>query len=1426
MADRVPTGIAAIDEAIQGGLPLGGSVVLQGPSGGEKLRLALTFLAQGLKAGSGGLVVVTSQSAERILAELRDLDVDLDRVIAESRLRIIDRFPRSQDTSHGTNGTGSGGRSPIDPTELSVALSHAIATVRGQGPKRAVVEALSYIAGALGPTPTYVFAHTAKSKFDRLRITALFVVETSRHSPGQLATLHESFDGVIDIKHHGEADAVVLQAQVLSMKGGASDPAPRVLEMPQKALPTPGGGPRRGEAARGLRRGKAPCPACEAPHEMTETRCATCGLQFVHRPTIEMEPDARSRPEPPAPVPPTLEDRTVAPSAPPASLRSPRAAEQTKAPARPPQEQGLTNGLVLEKARNRPVGLTNGLGGGRTNGLTNGGGRTNGLTNGIGRTNGLTNGTGRTNGLGAVGSASRTPSFRRRHLSRRATWKLCLAPLAIVVVLLLQLLLVSDPRGPALPIQIDGQFTDWVGVPRLGSPATSSGNANIDIVEVAIADNIEFLSLYIEVRGVALQGDASSGLVTDAFFVFLETDRSASTGYRVHGLGADRLIQIHGWGERVVGAALFEFDANRDPYDWGGWFKSTPAEAAVSGGRIELQVPWDGLVQPKAPVEATVASRGWDGQRDSADLVVTSETPYVVVSQDTRAPPVAIGTQTTIARITFTAVGGDVAIASLNVTLDGTYAPSTVPAVALVDGMGTTLSQGPPVGGKVGFALAPLVIPAATSVTVSVRPIVGVEDGTTVGAFVPRVRDVFALFAGVAFAGTAHSPASRAYVGSIPPPARVDGGFGEWVNTSADPTGDVGPGLADLDISRYAFQGASGGVLFHVQTAGEVLNGTLVPVENPVYTGGVSQPDFDRDGVPDALDRYLTDFNNDGTPDAATNGDYDADGVLDYGYSGGVDLWLNATIPLDFPAPYAGRPVSVFIGPIQRPVARGEDVARFYLDSDGSSLTGYQVGGVGADYLVEVSGKEGAILESSAARFNGTDPGAWSWTSLGPAPSAVDRSRLEASLPGFALGNGSRAFFEIEGWGKVRDGTAPTGPASMPIALATAAGAPPDSFTADPGEVSTSDIAGNQKWFFTDGATTGTGCTTNRAASTTPGAAPTSTTLTIASTSICWFTPTNIPGTFAGPWEVILDIDRLSDGTKVLAPDANGASNAWAVSGCAPPTAWQCVDDSPNDGDTSYIVSTTSGTTDSLFNILDWTSTPAPPSPLSIVNVVVEASCRKTGAPSVDVRILVRSSGTTFADGTAQDCANSATYTTWTETWTTDPLDGLPWTLADINALQVGVRDNDGFARVVRVSHVVATVAWTPVYAVRIDKCLNTACTSFTTLYGPTNGNTYGNDVPFTTPSIPAQTFTGNDRLRFSVTLYVDGASNTGTMRVRYNGPYPGTDDSRGTIAIPEFQQIGLPVMAILVVVPLLRRIGRPRWRRKISRGNDPWKDE
>jgi len=147
---------------VQGGLPVGSSVVLQGPPGQEKLRFALTFLAEGLKSGGSGLVVTASQSPDAVIAELRELGVNLESVTNESRLRVIDWYSWSEETVQDIEDRGIVIRSSIDLTNLGVALSRAIAGLTGGGLRRAVIELLSPATSSYEVTQVYAFAQSAK----------------------------------------------------------------------------------------------------------------------------------------------------------------------------------------------------------------------------------------------------------------------------------------------------------------------------------------------------------------------------------------------------------------------------------------------------------------------------------------------------------------------------------------------------------------------------------------------------------------------------------------------------------------------------------------------------------------------------------------------------------------------------------------------------------------------------------------------------------------------------------------------------------------------------------------------------------------------------------------------------------------------------------------------------------------------------------------------------------------------------------------------------------------------------------------------------------------------------------------------------------------------------------------------------------------
>ncbi|MEK6987849.1 MAG: hypothetical protein AABX97_07130, partial [Candidatus Thermoplasmatota archaeon] len=792
-------------------------------------------------------------------------------------------------------------------------------------------------------------------------------------------------------------------------------------------------------------------------------------------------------------------------------------------------------------------------------------------------------------------------------------------------------------------------------------------------------------------------------------------------------------------------------DPGHGQHDWTGWVSAGYVMAAGSGSQLEFQTDWSDLSITHQPVDVAFASRGWDGQSDAADVTATSARPYVLVRQNTTAPGVVQGTLSDLARFTLHAVDGDLSVTGFNVTFQGTFGPASISTVDLVDEAGNILSSRP-AARIVHFPLSSLTVPNNASRTLTVRPHVGTVDGATIGAFLENIDDVSVASGGVAFVAPVRTPAFLAYIGSIPAAPVVDAAFAEWSNTSSDPLGDVQPLWdKDVDLSGYAFKGYAGEAYFMAEVAGTALNGTMVPSMNPAYL-----------------------------PPANGTG--------------------NGTV---------GPPP---------PPENGTDSARFYLDVDGLSGTGFAIGGLGADYLVEVTGKEGLVLSSVASRFNGAASWDWNWATIGNVPSGKDLSHLEVGVPGVSITNVSRAYFEVSGWGKTHDDSSSWRAPSTVFAaysaytLATSAyvggSRPPLA-----GQVTAQDIAGNQKWFFTNGATNGTGCTSNLAASTTAGASATLTDLT-GTNSICWFTPVGQPSaTIAGTWEFYADVSNKSDAAKIENVNGDGAVQQWTTVGPKPCMASKhskCAEEDPNNGDTNYVTSSSASVLDELFTIPNWNN---PPSPLSIINITVEASC-KFPASSGDLRLLVRVGSTNYASGSVPACP-SASYGIARYAWFKNPSNNSAWFASDVGNLQIGVRDNDATTSEVRVSNIRAVVYAKPIYSVAIDKCLDSACTNTSVLLATTNKNTFGDDV-LQTASVAAQTLSSGERIRFRVALVFGG-----TLTVSSNGANPGTSDSRATISIPEFHDVALPIASTLLTMAMVRRIrGGRTHRRKSSSGS------
>jgi hypothetical protein len=960
--------------------------------------------------------------------------------------------------------------------------------------------------------------------------------------------------------------------------------------------------------------------------------------------------------------------------------------------------------------------------------------------------------------------------------------------------LLIPLVYVPDFGGPHRPIQIDGQFSDWPTTVLVAQSPSTTASPNVDLRRIGMVDNGDRLAFYVEVDGQVLSGGGVP-LRHDSLRVFLDIDRDSATGYHVSGIGAERMAAISGSGGRVAGASLFEWDSGRAVLDWNGWTAPRPISAAAVGTRLEFEVSWDLLATDASLLRTYFHVQAHDSSFDESDFAMGLGSASLVVDATPIVAESIAGPDVSLLRVDITSYAGPSSFSSLRATVVGTAPPTSVASVRLVDATGGTLHQTSAVSREITFPFPSRSLAIGQTETLYLRADVAGSTGETLGLTIAAPGDVVAN--AVVTVRQRPSPRNVGYVGFVPMTPVVDGGFAEWTNTSADPS-EIGR-RPEVDLRGYgALRDATSLYLF-TEVGGRGFAGVIVPQVNGLVVTPSGVPDSDRDTVPDGNDPFPLDFNNDGTGDAGSAGDVDGDGMADYPFGG--DWYLNTTIPATFPPPYANRAVSLFIGPAARPPLYGEDVARVFIDSDDNASTGFLVNVLGADFLTEIRGRSSVLTARVVSEFAGSSSLEWNWNPILPLSAEKDYARLEVSIPSAALGFGNRSvtYFEVMDWALDKDASVDP---ILQVDGATSGSPVPAS---SPGAVHTLDLPSNEKWFFTNTNSAEAVCTSNKDASLSAGAAAASTTLS-AGQSICWYSPDGQPDTLAGVWEVILDIGIASDGIQTFMANANGDVNGWSAVGCAEASEFLCVDDDPNDGDGTYIDSVDAAPLDSLFNLPDWGS---PPSPLS-ATVTVEASCRRTGGAPVDVRVMLKSAGTTSVGSTAQNCANSMLYSVWSETWPTDPADGGPWTATDINGLQVGVRDNDATTRDVRVSHVKAIVTFAPVYSVAINKCENAGCTITTNLYPATNFNAFGSDVTITTGGIPAQTLVGQEHIQWKVTL-VSG----GTVTIRYNGPYPGTDDSRATVSIPEFEALVVPLTGVLALVAIALRSGHRKRRKK-----------
>jgi circadian clock protein KaiC len=87
--ERVPTGIAGLDDLIEGGFPKGRSILVTGEPGTGKTIFALQFLVEGLRRGEKGIYVAADEGPADIIEQAGSLGWDLEKHIDKKELAIL-----------------------------------------------------------------------------------------------------------------------------------------------------------------------------------------------------------------------------------------------------------------------------------------------------------------------------------------------------------------------------------------------------------------------------------------------------------------------------------------------------------------------------------------------------------------------------------------------------------------------------------------------------------------------------------------------------------------------------------------------------------------------------------------------------------------------------------------------------------------------------------------------------------------------------------------------------------------------------------------------------------------------------------------------------------------------------------------------------------------------------------------------------------------------------------------------------------------------------------------------------------------------------------------------------------------------------------------------------------------------------------------
>ena len=202
--DLVRTGIAGLDDILNGGIPRGNVILVEGSIGTGKTTLGVEFVYRGASLfDEPGIIVVFEVSPDKLMRDASRLGWDLRKLEQQGRLKIV--FTTRD----------------VLRQELQQADSVLLEEAASIGARRIFIDGVARLVGGTGTPDSRSGFHVLTEGLQRENLTAVLAVEASSFDGNSSTSLPEESiaDTVIRIKMEDSQRAIIRSLEIVKSRG-------------------------------------------------------------------------------------------------------------------------------------------------------------------------------------------------------------------------------------------------------------------------------------------------------------------------------------------------------------------------------------------------------------------------------------------------------------------------------------------------------------------------------------------------------------------------------------------------------------------------------------------------------------------------------------------------------------------------------------------------------------------------------------------------------------------------------------------------------------------------------------------------------------------------------------------------------------------------------------------------------------------------------------------------------------------------------------------------------------------------------------------------------------------------------------------------------------------------------------------------------